>query len=68
VWFWCGPFVVGLIGYIMAASGQDSSLAIGSPTGFFAALARPLPIDYASMGPAGAIIGYWTVHKRMPAA
>ena len=24
-----------------------------------APLSRPLPLDYASVGPAGALIGYW---------
>ncbi|HEX4053601.1 MAG TPA: hypothetical protein VHX86_04990 [Tepidisphaeraceae bacterium] len=64
IWYWSGPLIVGLIGYILAAMGQDANLAIGSPTGTFAALARPLPIDYASVGTAGAILGYWVLRKK----
>jgi hypothetical protein len=65
IWYWSGPLIVGVIGYTLAATGQDANLAIGSPTGTFAALARPLPIDYASLGPAGAILGYWTMRKKI---
>ncbi len=64
IWYWSGPLIVGLVGYILAAMGQDLNLAIGSPAGTFAALARPLPIDYASVGPAGAILGYWMMRKK----
>jgi hypothetical protein len=63
IWYWSGPLIVGLIGYILAAMGQDANLAIGSPAGTFAALARPLPIDYASVGPAGSILAYWMLRK-----
>jgi hypothetical protein len=31
----------------------------GRVTGVFAPLARPLPLDYASFGTAGALLGYW---------
>ncbi len=68
IWYWIGPMIVGLIGYILAATGQAANLAIGSPTGTFAALARPLPIDYASVGTAGAILGYWMMRKKAAAA
>ena len=64
IWYWTGPLLVGLIGYVLAAMGQDSNLDIGSPAGTFAALARPLPLDYASLGPAGAILGYWMMRKK----
>jgi hypothetical protein len=63
-WFWISPLAVGVLGYALAAAGQDGSLATASPQGFFAGLARPLPLDYASVGPAGAIIGYWMMHKH----
>jgi hypothetical protein len=59
IWFWMGPLLTGVIGYALAAMGQDSNLNIGLPTGTVAALARPLPLDYASVGIAGAILGYW---------
>jgi hypothetical protein len=64
VWFWSGAMLVGVIGYLLAASGQDSNLAVGVPEGTFAALARPLPLDYASLGTAGAIFGYWTIRNK----
>jgi len=64
IWYWVGPLLVGLIGYILAAMGQDTNLNIGSPAGTFAALARPLPVDYASLGTAGAILGYWMMRKK----
>ncbi len=64
IWFWTGPLIVGMIGYLIAALGHDNGIAIGFPyQGTFSALARPLPIDYASTGPAGAILGYWMVRK-----
>jgi hypothetical protein len=66
-WYWAGPLVVGIIGYALAAAGQVTGLATGTPTGMFAPLARPLPIDYASLGVAGAIFGYWTSRKPAPA-
>jgi hypothetical protein len=31
--------------------------------GPFAGLVRPLPLDYASAGPAGAILGHWMSRK-----
>jgi hypothetical protein len=66
IWFWMSPLVVGVLGYALAAAGQDGSLATASPQGFFGGLARPLPMDYASLGPAGAIVGYWMMHKHGP--
>jgi len=63
VWYWIGPLLVGLIGYGLAATGFDRNLAIGTPTGTWAAIAMPLPVDYASMGTAGAILGFWFLSK-----
>jgi hypothetical protein len=62
-WYWIGPILVGAVGYILAAAGQDTNLTIGMPLGTFAALARPLPIDYAGIGVAGAIVGFWMVQE-----
>jgi hypothetical protein len=63
VWYWAGPLVVGVIGYAAAylnwGRGGPSLWKAGLGAGFLAALARPVPLDYASMGPAGAILGYW---------
>jgi hypothetical protein len=64
IWYWVGPILAGLIGYILAAMGQVSDLGIGTPQGLFAPLARALPVDYASVGTAGAILGYWITHKN----
>ena len=59
-WFWMGPLVVGLLGYLGAAAfGSAASAMTGHITGPLAALARPLPLDYASFGVAGALLGYW---------
>lgn len=64
VWYWAGPVVVGVAGYAAAyfTWGSTDPLVWKSGTGggALAALARPLPLDYASLGTAGAIAGYWT--------
>jgi hypothetical protein len=62
-WYWIGPVLTGVSGYALAALGQVSNLNIGVPIGTFAALARPLPLDYAGAGVAGAMLGYWMVRK-----
>ncbi len=59
IWFWLGPFVLGIAGYIIANLAQYPGIGIGHPQGMFAALARPLPLDYAGAGTAGSILGYW---------
>jgi hypothetical protein len=64
VWYWAGPILVGVLGYFVAylSAGSMNSVASksGAGGGALAALARPLPLDYASLGTAGAILGYWT--------
>lgn len=62
-WYWLGPLVVGVIGYLLAYS-NSTAWTNGMPLGNFAALARPLPLDYASMGAAGALLGYWASADR----
>jgi hypothetical protein len=57
-WFWCGPLLIGVAGYILAYFG-DGPWTIGEIYGYDPALARPLPLDYASAGPVGALLGYW---------
>jgi hypothetical protein len=63
IWYWPGPILVGILGYLLAAfTVPTEALFIGRPGrfgGFLNALARPLPLDYASIGTAGALIGYW---------
>jgi hypothetical protein len=58
VWYWPGPLLVGLLGYLWSTM-NPSLLTLGQPSGYFAALARALPLDYASAGIAGAMLGYW---------
>jgi hypothetical protein len=57
-WLWIGPLVVALFGYLFAAFHAEG-WQTGVLHGPLAALARPLPLDYVSMGPAGAILGFW---------
>jgi hypothetical protein len=59
IWFWSGPFMVAMIGYIIAWFGPGP-LVGGQVGGFLPQLGRPLPLDYAALGTAGAILGYWT--------
>jgi len=59
IWFWTGPLLVGLLGYVWAAFGGLGDAPIGQVTGYLSALARPLPLDYASAGIAGSMLGYW---------
>jgi hypothetical protein len=59
IYFWIGPLVLGIFGYFLQTLGSPLWL-IGDVSGFFAPLARPLPIDYASVGVAGSILGYWS--------
>ncbi|HSU68272.1 MAG TPA: hypothetical protein VLJ39_15445 [Tepidisphaeraceae bacterium] len=62
-WYWIGPFIVGAIGYALAYVNAPG-WTTGSPFGMFASLARPLPLDYASAGCAGVLIGYWISAER----
>lgn len=59
IYFWIGPGIVALVGYVYAAASPGAWL-IGVPAN---ALASPLPLDYAAAGPAGAIMGYWWSRK-----
>src|SRR5439155_20689041 len=69
-WFWSIPLICGLLGYIGTYFQDSGGWVIGEPRGFFAPLARPLPIDYAGAGAAGALAGYWLSRwwhlRRMP--
>lgn len=59
IWFWSGPILCGIAGYLWSwTSTSPGQLAIGEPGGFLAALARPLPLDYASIGIAAALWRY----------
>ncbi len=67
-WYWAGPLVVGLAGYGFNYFSPPSGIVIGRlgyGGGFLSALARPLPLEYASIGTAGAIAGYWMRRKSL---
>lgn len=57
-WYWVGPLVAAIFGYI-ANYISPVGLETGDMRGSFGALARVLPLDYASLGAAGALMGYW---------
>jgi hypothetical protein len=64
-WYWVGPLAVGAIGYLMNYfTGSPDGMQTGFLTGAFASLARPVPLDYASAGMAGAIVGAWIASDR----
>jgi len=62
IWFWTAPFIVAVVGYGFAFMGGPL-LVGGEVGGMMPALARPLPLDYAGAGVAGALVGYWTSRK-----
>lgn len=58
-WYWVGPAAVALLGYALAWI-NPAGLATADLHGWTASLARPLPLDYASIGAAGALLGHWS--------
>jgi hypothetical protein len=64
VWFVIAPTLLGILGYVTAALAGSPGQAIGEPQHYFAFLARPLPLDYASMGVAGGLWGYAIRRKQ----
>lgn len=62
-WYWlAGPALVACAGYLLAYISPEG-WPIGEVHGMLGALARATPLDYASLGVAGAILGYWTARK-----
>jgi hypothetical protein len=59
---WLAPLIVGMAGFALAI-GQHPGVFTADLQGSFAAWARPLPLDYASAGPAGAILGHWMARR-----
>jgi hypothetical protein len=74
-WIWAAPILAGIFGYIANGMGDGAKLAIetGRLSGAFAALARPLPLDYTSAGVVGALVGLalttheWELGTRLSA-
>ncbi len=66
IYFWAGPFIVGIVGYIATSFRGTANLPIGDVAGYFGALARAMPLDYASAGVAGSIYGYWIGRGLIP--
>lgn len=62
-WYWAGPLIVGIIGYILAYM-NATSWTIGDASGALGNLAHPLPLDYSGAGIAGALLGYWIGGER----
>ena len=62
IWFWTAPAATGAVGYGFAFAGHDGG-PLGQLRGFAAALARPTPLDYASVGTAFALLGHWTSRR-----
>jgi len=61
VWFWTAPLLASIFGYAHAAYTATPSVYLTglAPTN----LSRALPLDFASVGCAGAIFGYWTARR-----
>jgi hypothetical protein len=55
-----------VVGYLIAFFGNDGGTA-GDLHGWAAALARPTPLDYASVGTAAALLGHWS-NRRLAEA
>lgn len=68
IFFWPVPVVLAIVGYVAAYMDADKSmaspLAIGQVSGALAGLARPLPVDWASMGVIGSLVGFWAARER----
>jgi hypothetical protein len=62
VWYWVTPCLLGAIGYVAAAISGDGT-ATGELHGWFAPLARPTPLHYASLGTAMAVLAHWTSRR-----
>jgi len=62
-WYWLGPLVVGVVGYL-AAFFHSSDWTIGSAQGALANLAHPVPLDYAGAGIIGTLLGVWVGGDR----
>jgi len=62
IWYWTAPSAAGVVGYIIAFVTGDGG-PIGELHGWAGALARPTPLDYASLGTAAALLGHWSSRR-----
>jgi hypothetical protein len=62
IWYWTAPSAAGVIGYLLAFVSGDGG-PIGELHGWAGALARPTPLDYASLGTAAALLGHWSSRR-----
>ena len=62
VWYWTAPSVVAVVGYAVALA-TNARTPTGEVTGYLAALARPTPLHYASLGTAAAVLGHWAARE-----
>ena len=58
IWYWPGPLLVGLLGYIWA-SFNPQKLSIGQSAGYFAGSGASAATGFCHAGIAGAMLGYW---------
>lgn len=61
-WLCISPLLVGVIGYLLAY-GQGGTLEAWRIGQIAQPMARVSPLDYASAGPVGALLGYWLSRK-----
>ena len=57
--YWAPPLVIGLLGYLLSAVSPPRGVERVDFVGGFSALVRPMPLDWASAGVIGAIMGHW---------
>ncbi|GIW76372.1 MAG: hypothetical protein KatS3mg104_1435 [Phycisphaerae bacterium] len=59
-WYLCGTMLASIVAYLYTGLFSPGGASIGVTTGWVAGAARALPLDYASLGVAGTVFGYWT--------
>lgn len=64
VWYWSGPLLCGVVGYLYTFQFGGQTANIGLPRALLGAVSRPSPLDFASVGVAGAMLGYWIGRRQ----
>ena len=64
---WLPPMLVGIVGYLLAYF-DPAGIVTANLHGWTAGLARPLPLDYAGIGMAAAVMGHWIARQWTRAA